>query len=399
MLDEEWLSIFRRPTALPWFTRSGGALINHYVQDPLLRAILTAQSGDHGMPPSQVSAALHVGVMRHYFEGAYHPLGGGQAIVRAFVRALKRAGGELRLQTPVQHILLQGQRAIGIELSNGERLYAKHIVSNADPWTTFHSLIGHKNLSRRLRWKLVRNSYSTSCLSLFLAVDCDLRAIGLDSGNYWLYQNSDIDMIYRLGLTDYAAHNKPPVLFVTSTTLKDPSKMQQGHHQLEVFAFVNYDAFKQWEKQTSGNRDGEYQELKRQISERMLAVLDSRFKGIRDAVVFQELGTPLTNRHYVNAHRGSIYGIHKGVWQAGPLAFRPDTEFENLYLCGASTMSHGIAYSTLSGLTAAGRILGCHSRSLLRQNGPELQIFPCDDISQWPEQIRKRAERKVVLKN
>lgn len=398
MLDEEWSSIFHRPTALPWFARSGGALINHYIQDPLLRAILTAQSGDHGLPPSQVSAAIHAGVMHHYLEGAYHPLGGGQAIARAFVRALKRAGGELRLQTRVQRILLHGRRAIGVELPSGERLYAKHIVSNADPRITFHSLIGHKNLGRRLRRKLGRTGYSTSCLTLFLAVDCDLQAMGLDSGNYWLYEHSDIDKIYRLGLTEHAAHNTPAMLFVTSTTLKDPGKMQRGHHQLEVFAFVSYDALEPWEKQPSGDRDWEYQELKRQISERMLAVLDSRFKGIRDGVVFQELGTPLTNSHYINVHRGNIYGIDKGVWQAGPLAFRPDTEFKGLYLCGASTMAHGIAYSTLSGLTAAGRILGCHARSLLRQNGPELQVFPCDDVSQWPEQIRKRVERKVRVR-
>jgi all-trans-retinol 13,14-reductase len=395
MLDEEWLAIFSRPRVLPWFARTGGALINHYVQDPLLRAILSAQSGDHGLPPSQVSAAIHAAVVHHYIEGAYHPLGGGQAIARSFVRALKRAGGELRLQTPVQRILLDGRQAIGVELPGGERLYARHIVSDADPWTTFHSLIGRQHLGRRLRRKLARTGYSAACVSLYLAVNCDLQAMGLDSGNYWLYRHSDIDRIYRLGLTDYAAHNAPPVLFVTCTTLKDPSKMHRGHHQLELFAFVSYDAFERWEEQPCGDRDWEYQELKRQISERMLIALDSRFKGIKDAVVFQELGTPLTNKHYINAHRGNMYGIDKSVWQAGPLAFRPESDFRGLYLCGASTMAHGVAYSTLSGLTAAGHILGCPARKLLRQNGPKLRVFSCDDSSHWPEKMRRRVERKV----
>jgi all-trans-retinol 13,14-reductase len=396
IVDGEWLSVLRRPTALPWFARSGGSLIDHYVENPLLRAVLTAQSGDHGMPPSRVSAAIHAAVIHHYFEGGYHPRGGGMTIARAFVRALERAGGEIRLRTPVQHILLDGRRAVGVQLPGAEILHARHIISNADPEMTFGRLIGREHLSPRLRRKLDRVGYSTSCLSLYLAVDCDLKAMGLDSGNYWIYEHADVDRIYRQGLTDYATRHPPPVLFVTVTTLKDPGKMHRGHHQLEVFTFVGYDAFARWEDQPSGERDAEYQQLKTRITQRMLTVLDRHFPGIKDAVVFRNLATPLTNAHYIKAHRGNMYGIDKGVWQAGPLGFRSRTEFKDLYLCGASTMANGIAYATNTGLTAAARILRCHPRDLLRQDGPELRIYPCDDLNQWPEHLRRRIERGTI---
>ena len=394
MLDEEWAAVLRRPKVLPWFARSGSTLVNHYVQDPLLRAILAAQSGAHGLPPSQVSAAIHSGIVHHYLEGAYHPFGGGQSIARAFVRALKREGGELRLKTPVKSITLAGRRAAGVLLANGDRISANHIISNADPRITFLSLIGREQLSRRTRWNIQRLAYSTSCVTLYLAVSCDLRSMGLDSGNYWLYEHSDLESIYRLGLTDHVAYHRPPVLFVTATTLKDPIKLNRGHHQLEVFAFVNYDAFKRWENQPTGARDSTYKALKSQISDRMLQALDVRFPGIKDAVVFQALGTPLTNKHYINAHRGNIYGVEKSVWQAGPLAYRPDTEFKNLFLCGASTMAHGIAYATISGLTAAGRVLKCRARDLLHRGGPPLQILPCDHVNEWPREMRQRLNSK-----
>lgn len=396
IIDERSRAIVRRPTALPWFVRSGRSLIDHFVKESLLRAILNGQSGDHALPPSMVSAAIHAAIIHHFLEGAYHPLGGGQAIARAFVRSLRRAGGELRLSTPVQRILVDGGRAVGVELPGNERLFSKNVVSNADPMVTFKTLIGRQRLSRRLCRKLDRVRYSTSCLSLYLAVDCNLRDMGLDSGNFWLYDHVDTDEIYRLGLTDYAVNHTPPVLFVTSTTLKDPSKMKRGHHQVEAFTFVDYKAFSAWEDQPSGNRDSEYQELKEQISDRMLTALDARFPGIREAVLFKELGTPLTNNHYIKAHRGNIYGIDKSVWQAGPLAFRTETEFQNLYLCGASTMAHGVAFSTNSGLTAAGRILGCRRNDLLRQDGPDLQIYPSEDTSQWPEKLRNRIERERI---
>lgn len=392
IVDEEWLSVLRRPGALPWYTRSGGALINHYVKDPLLRAILTAQAGNHGMPPSQVSAAIHAAVMHHYFTGGYHPLGGGISIARAFVRALKRAGGEVRLQTPVQRILLDGQRVLGVELPDGDIVYSHHIVSNADPEITFCRLIGRDHLSRRLRRKLEKVGFSTSCVSLYLVVDSAAWNMELDSGNYWFIDHEDTEQIYRQGLGDYVVHHPPSMLFVTVTSLKDPSKMCRGQHQIEVFTFVGYDAFARWQEQTSGERDQDYQQVKQQISERILITLDRRLPGIKKAVIFHELGTPLTNAHYINAYHGNMYGIDKGVWQAGPLGFHATTEFKNLFLCGASTMAHGICYTTNSGLTAAAKILRCHSRDLLQQNGPGLQIYPCEDLSKWPQHLQNSIQ-------
>ncbi|MEJ2759312.1 MAG: NAD(P)/FAD-dependent oxidoreductase [Anaerolineales bacterium] len=393
MIDENWIQIFKRPKALPWFIRSGTALINHYIKDPTLQTILKAQAGDHGMPPNLVSAAIHAAIIHHYIEGGYHPLGGGMAIARAFVRALKRAGGEIRLSTPVEKILIKDKKAVGIKLDSGEILTASNIISNADPYQTFVKLIGRENLNIRLKSKLKRTHYSTSSLSLYLAVDYDLEAMGIDSGNYWIYTHQDIDKIYENCLTDFAAYELPEFLFVTFTTLKDPSKVKQELHQIEVFTFVDQSAFLKWKDQPSGKRNERYQKLKDEISERMLTVLDLTFPGIKDAVVMQNLGTPLTNQYYLNAYKGNIYGIDKGVWQAGPLGFRPDTEFKNLYLCGASTMAHGIAYSTISGLTAAARVIGCSPKDFLKLSGSKLEIYQCEDPATWPERLKNHLSK------
>ncbi|MBM4423582.1 MAG: hypothetical protein FJ030_09350 [Chloroflexi bacterium] len=63
-------------------------------------------------------------------------------------------------------------------------------------------------------------------------------------------------------------------------------------------------------------------------------------------------------------------------------------------MCGASTESHGVAGVTASGLSAARQILNCRTSDLLRQNGPELPIYPSEDVSKWPEHLRKRIERR-----
>ncbi|MEJ2747443.1 MAG: NAD(P)/FAD-dependent oxidoreductase, partial [Anaerolineae bacterium] len=292
---------YRARHALRWATRSGADLINHFVSDPVLRAILAAQSGDHGLPPSMVSAPVHAGVTHHYFDGGYYPLGGAFAIPRAFARALKRAGGELRLSTRVERILLDGKRVRGVRLADshladGAEISARHVVSNADPAATFDKMIGREHLSRRLRRKLDRVRYSTSALSLFTAVDMDLRAAGLDSGNYWFYGHHDLERIYQDGLSDAVLHaDQPNAIFLTVTTLKDPSKMHSGHHTLEAFAFTSYEPFRRWADQPPGDRDWEYQKLKERLTKGMLAALDGRVPGFSQHVVFKELGTPLSN--------------------------------------------------------------------------------------------------------
>jgi hypothetical protein len=62
-------------------------------------------------------------------------------------------------------------------------------------------------------------------------------------------------------------------------------------------------------------------------------------------------------------------------------------------MVGASTLSHGIAGVTGTGLAAAKQILKARTRDLLTQNGPRLQVYPAEDMSQWPEALRQRAER------
>jgi phytoene dehydrogenase-like protein len=379
---------------LKWMRATGADLINAHVSDPVLRGVLAGQSGDHGLPPSKVSAFMHAGITEHYFNGAYYPMGGAFTIPRAFVRALKRAGGEIRLQSRVKRILIEEKKVLGVELESGEEIRAGVVISNADPEVTFGKLIGRENLSARLKRKVDSVQYSTSCLSLFFATDMDLSGAGLDSGNMWYYENADVDKIYSDGLTDALLREEtPPGMFLTVTTLKDPSKMHKtgataGHHTCESFAFVGYEAFEKWAHTRYGARPADYDAMKEDLAWRMVRGLEKRIPGLSKHIVFWSLGTPLTNEHYLNATRGNLYGIEKSPTQVGPLGFTARTEFDGLYLCGQSTTSHGVAGVTASGVDAAKAVLNCRSRDLLKEGGAGPRFVGAEEA----EQLRGWAE-------
>ena len=168
----------------------------------------------------------------------------------------------IRLNTMVDKILIEDGKAVGVLLKSGEKLLSKNVVSNADPEITFKKLVGEENLPPKLRRKVNKVKYSTSCLSLFMVVDLDLKEMGFDSGNYWFYRDHDIDQIYNEGITGEGLYELPGGLFVTITTLKDPSKMHSGVHTLEVFSFMGYEPFAKFSGEPQGDRSWEYQKLK-----------------------------------------------------------------------------------------------------------------------------------------
>jgi all-trans-retinol 13,14-reductase len=379
---------------LRWARATGQDLLDAHFSNPVLKGVLSGQAGDNGLPPSQVSAFFQAGITHHYFDGGYYPLGGAFALPRAFTRALKDAGGELRLSTSVNEILIENERAIGVRLADETEIRSRYVISNADPEVTLGELVGREHLSPKLRRKLDSVTYSVSALSLFFATDMDLRGAGLDSGNFWYYDGVDVDDLYALGLTGHALRAEiPPMQFLTVTTLKDPSKMHSGHHTCESFVFVGYEAFEKWAHTKFGQRPADYAAMKEDLAWRLFQGLDKRVPGLKDRIVFWDLGTPLTNVHYLNATRGNLYGISKTPRQVGPWAFPIKSEIEGLYMVGASTTSHGVAGVTASGLNCAKQILGAPTSEILNQNGPEIEIYPSEDISKWPEHLRKKIEK------
>ncbi|MBI2566742.1 MAG: NAD(P)/FAD-dependent oxidoreductase [Candidatus Schekmanbacteria bacterium] len=392
----------RTPTILRYGVSTLASLLDRFVSNPTLRAILAIQCGDYGLPPATAPALLHAGVAAHYFRGGFYPKGGGVTLPRAFIRALKRAGGEIRLGARVERILLEragrGKRAVGVRLADGTEIRARRIVSNADPGITYERLVGLENLSGLMRLRLRRTRYSVSALSLFLAADYDVRAAGLDSGNYWYNSTADLEAAYRFALDSgtFAEGDDFPGAFLTVTTLKDPTKLHGARHTMEAFTFVPYDPFKAWAHSRFGNRPESYKVLKEELTVRMLRTLEHLLPGISRTVAFSELGTPLTNEHYIMATKGSIYGTEKNRWQIGPLSYGQQAPIAGLTLCGASTTGHGVMGATISGLLAARAILGCRLGELLKDHGQSLQVYPADNPEAWPEALRFRVRARTA---
>jgi phytoene dehydrogenase-like protein len=394
----------RSGSLLRWGARPLAHLLHHHVTDPVARAVLAAQVGDTGLPPSKMPAGLHAAVLQHYERGAWYPLGGGGSIPRAFIKGLKAAGGTIQMKASVERILTEpapggGHRAIGVRLADGTERTARHVISNADPQVTFGQLIDPGALSDRLLRKLGRTRWSITALSLFMAADLDPADHGLDSGNVWWMEGPDLEGAYRAGAGgDLHQIDHFPAAFLTVTSLKDRTKVKGRTHTLEAFVLLPYDPFGPWAGTQTGARPPAYHALKDHLQGAMIRTVAKIIPDIADRLRFVELGTPLTNDFYCRSTQGGLYGVEKTLGQLGPMGWLTTTEVGNLHLCGASTLAHGVAGATMTGLLAASQVMGCRPPELLGAQGGALTLLPADRPESWPDDLRRKAERATMAR-
>ena len=99
------------------------------------------------------------------------PKGGMGAITQAMARSAQSQGVEIRLNSEVRRILTQNGRATGVLLSDGERIHADAVLSNADPKRTFLSLMDADDVPSPLLNDIRRAKTNAAFLKFHAALD------------------------------------------------------------------------------------------------------------------------------------------------------------------------------------------------------------------------------------
>jgi all-trans-retinol 13,14-reductase len=158
------------------------------IDEPLLRAVLGARWADYGAAPAQAPLVVHALVTGVYNAGSYYPVGGPSRFAQALVPVIEAAGGEVRLQADVKHIITHEGRARGVEFElQGERRQeeARHIVSAigvATPSPASMQLRRRHGSRPSAPWRPA--SPTCRCSS----VGERHRAAGAGTANHWIYE-------------------------------------------------------------------------------------------------------------------------------------------------------------------------------------------------------------------
>ncbi|AXQ31077.1 FAD-dependent oxidoreductase [Solimonas sp. K1W22B-7] len=333
------------------------------------RGALLALVHLHNTPPARTPALLVALLLQHYFRaGAYFPVQGGQVIAANLAEVIRSHGGVIRTKTLVRSIDVESGRVRGVTLSDGERISADVVVSNADVHRTFQNLIHPSHLSQRTIERIRAYRRPHSIFSMYIGADIDISKTR-PATNYILHDRYDIQATYDL--LDKGQWDPKGWLAISSPTLKTWGERHYGppdHSSIELFASAPAD-YEFWgggdPKAGTDYKFSEiYQERKAEFEsvllERTLKVLPE----LRGHVAWQESATPLTHERFTLSRMP--YGPENAKDQIGPFRRLPvTTEIAGLFLAGASTAYlFGVAFTLRGGVGTASHIIG---RDLLRE--------------------------------
>ena len=108
--------------------------------------------------------------------------GGMGGITQAMARSAKAHGAEIRLSSPVEHVVVSRGQATGVKLADGQIISARTVISNADPQRSMLHLLPAGAVDAKLTAKLQDYDARGSMARIHLLIDELPDYIGFPAG-------------------------------------------------------------------------------------------------------------------------------------------------------------------------------------------------------------------------
>lgn len=355
-----------------------GRSVNQVFHDELgftdrMSALFAFMYGNYGCTPDSAAFTLHASIMGHYRNGAYSPVGGSGQVARCIVPIIESAGGQVATSTPVASIVVEGNRAVGVRLQDGQEIRAPRVISDASAWTTFMELLP-KEVSERhgYRAKMADARMSPPLMCLLLGYG---ETIELPSNLVWQLPTHRGYSPYDLSGADrrYKAEMRVDGMagYLLSPSARDPEYARRYPNKASVAVLA--EASPDWI--AHARRDPVFRrETEVRFGDEMLAMTRRHFPVLEGKTpqLFQMRMPVGCNPR---AHLDASYGL-----QVAPERFlkhthwlRPKTRVDGLFLAGQDSFMPGIAGVLLASRFCYAAITGDWLHLISRGEGPRIR--------------------------
>jgi all-trans-retinol 13,14-reductase len=339
--------------------------------NPELKAVLTGQFGDYGLPPSQSSFLMHALLAKHYLNGGAYPVGGSSSIFNRIEPVIESAGGKVFVRAGVDSILHRNGKAHGVLMEDGTELHAPIVISSAGLPLTYGKLLRNVKGTAEMTRRIEGIGRSSAHLCLYLGLKETPEQLGLPKTNLWLYpDNPDHDRNVSEYLKD--PDNSPlPLVYASFPAAKDPQFQERfpGRSTIELITLADHSRFAEWEGTEWNKRGTDYEAVKEKMKQRMLERFFEVMPHIRGRIDHAELSTPLSTRHFLSHPHGEIYGLNHTPERFLDDSIGVRSPLSGLYLTGQDIVSCGIGGALASAMMTSSVILRKNLFNALRRNG------------------------------
>lgn len=326
--------------------------VSRHFKSDAMRKIMQYPLVFLGSSPYNTPAIYNIMSHIDFNLGVFYPQGGIYEIIRALWNIAGKHGAEVRLNSPVEHIIVEDGRAAGVWLAGGEELRADIIISNADIHHTEQQLLDAEYREKSPRYWQSR-TLAPSALIMYLGVRGELPSLthhNLLFSKDWKRNFKEIFGKPRFP-TD-------PSLYVCNPSKTDPTVAPAGHENLFVLVPVA-PGLKYSEAELDDYADRTLATIEREM----------RLAGLRQNIVYRRLFSVSDFASRYNSYRGSALGLAHTLRQTA--VFRPNNisrKVDGLYYVGGNTNPGiGLPACLISAELMFKRLIGDRSAGPLRQ--------------------------------
>ncbi len=319
------LSSFLSPKlvkALPYVltTKSVHDTLGNYFQDERLKLAFTFQAKYLGMSPWHCPALFSILSFTEYRFGVYHVQGGLNRISHAMADVFGELGGDIRLESGVKELTMQGRQLTGAILENGETIKADAVVINADYAHAATQFFGKRSIPLE---SMRKKQFSCSTFMIYVCLD----TLYPDEPHHHILFADD----YQANVHDIQGQKRVSEdmsIYVRNSSITDPHVAPAGKSGLYILV------------PTINARHGfDWDAIKEEYADKILAKIEAKtgMKDLRQRIVEKRIIAP-NDWQSNNIFMGATFNLAHNLTQM--LYMRPHNRYQgydNCYLVGGGT--------------------------------------------------------------
>jgi phytoene dehydrogenase-like protein len=328
-----------------FFTKSAADILRRYFSHHLVQALFgfDAVVGHYASPHAPGTAYV---LLHHVFgeaagvEGAWgHAIGGMGSITRAMAKAAREKGVEIRLDSPVEEIIVEGGRAVGA-VAAGTAYRAKAVVAGIHPKLLFTRLLPEGAVAAEPARRMAHWASESATFRMNVALSALPRFTSLPEPDDHLTAGIIIapslaymDRAYLTARTE--GFSREPIVEMLIPSTLDDSLAPAGRHVASLFCqHFPYEIAGGWDVR----RD--------EAADHIIAHVERYAPGFSDLVIGRLALSPLDLERRFGLIGGDIFHGKMGLDQLfsnRPMLGHADYRMPlpGLYLCGAGAHPGG----------------------------------------------------------
>jgi phytoene dehydrogenase-like protein len=345
--DMAGLSLAETRIVHDFAVRSAAEILERHFEGELTKALFGFDGvvGNFASPRAPGSAYV---LLHHLFgeaagvPGAWgHAIGGMGSITQAMAKACREAGVDILLGHPVEEVIVNGGRAVGV-VAGGKAWRASSVIAGVNPKLLFDRLVPRGAVdadtsSRMHGWKCESATFRMNVALSELPKFSVLPKKGnhLTAG---IIMAPSLDYMHRAWLdAEVDGWSKKPIIEMLIPSTLDPGLAPKGQHVASLFCqHFRYDLGpgRSWDKEREKAADA------------IIATVDSHAPGFAKSVIGRQIHSPLDLERRFGLIGGDIFHGKMSLDQlfsARPMigAAEYRMPLKGLYLCGSGAHPGG----------------------------------------------------------